>query len=131
MEKLLEVKDLEVSFKTYAGEVKAVRGVNFDLYKGDTKVWSQPGIGNTGRYEMTIPTDVKPGDGYRFKISDSKNKDDVVYTGTFTIKRKIPLLLKAVPILVAGGAAVFLMKGEEATPEIGDAPCPGGGSECN
>ncbi|MEH7239265.1 ABC transporter ATP-binding protein [Bacillus sp. JJ1562] len=36
MEKLLEVKDLEVAFQTYAGEVKAVRGVNFDLYKGET-----------------------------------------------------------------------------------------------
>lgn len=36
MEKLLEVKDLEVSFQTYGGQVKAVRGVNFDLYKGET-----------------------------------------------------------------------------------------------
>ncbi|MBA4536448.1 ABC transporter ATP-binding protein [Bacillus aquiflavi] len=36
MEKLLEVKDLEVSFQTYGGEVKAVRGVSFDLYKGET-----------------------------------------------------------------------------------------------
>ncbi|MFT4412496.1 ABC transporter ATP-binding protein [Fredinandcohnia humi] len=36
MEKLLEVKDLEVSFQTYAGVVKAVRGVNFDVYKGET-----------------------------------------------------------------------------------------------
>lgn len=36
MEKILEVKDLEVSFQTYGGEVKAVRGVNFDLYKGET-----------------------------------------------------------------------------------------------
>lgn len=36
MEKLLEVKDLEVSFKTYAGEIKAVRGVSFDVNKGET-----------------------------------------------------------------------------------------------
>lgn len=36
MEKLLEVKNLEVSFRTYAGTVQAVRGVSFDLYKGET-----------------------------------------------------------------------------------------------
>lgn len=34
--KLLEVKNLEISFRTYAGEVHAVRGVSFDLYKGET-----------------------------------------------------------------------------------------------
>ncbi len=32
---MLEVKDLEVSFSTYAGEVQAVRGVSFDLHKGE------------------------------------------------------------------------------------------------
>lgn len=36
MEKILEVKDLRVSFNTYAGEVKAVRGISFDLAKGET-----------------------------------------------------------------------------------------------
>jgi oligopeptide transport system ATP-binding protein len=36
MEKLLEVKNLEVSFQTYGGEVQAVRDVSFDLYKGET-----------------------------------------------------------------------------------------------
>ncbi len=35
-EKILQVKDLTVSFNTYAGKVQAVRGVNFDLYKGET-----------------------------------------------------------------------------------------------
>ena len=33
MEKILEVKDLQVSFHTYAGEVQAIRGVNFDYKK--------------------------------------------------------------------------------------------------
>ena len=33
---ILEVKDLHVSFKSYAGYVRAVRGVNFTLHKGET-----------------------------------------------------------------------------------------------
>lgn len=36
MEKILEVKNMHVSFQTYGGEVQAVRGVTFDLYKGET-----------------------------------------------------------------------------------------------
>jgi len=35
MSRLLEVKDLEVSFDTYAGEVKAVRGISFHLDGGE------------------------------------------------------------------------------------------------
>ena len=34
-EKLLEVKDLVVSFFTYAGEVKAVRGISYTVRKGE------------------------------------------------------------------------------------------------
>jgi len=36
VEKILDVKNLQVSFDTYAGEVKAVRGVSFHLNKGET-----------------------------------------------------------------------------------------------
>lgn len=35
-EKVLEVQDLRISFKTPNGLVRAVRGVSFDLYKGET-----------------------------------------------------------------------------------------------
>jgi oligopeptide/dipeptide ABC transporter ATP-binding protein len=34
--KILEVKDLRISFKTMNGTVKAVRGINFSLYRGRT-----------------------------------------------------------------------------------------------
>lgn len=47
-EKLLEVKDLEVSFKTYAGLVKAVRGVSFHVNKGETlALVGESGCGKT------------------------------------------------------------------------------------
>ena len=32
----LTVEDLHVSFKTFGGEVQALRGVSFELYKGET-----------------------------------------------------------------------------------------------
>lgn len=47
-EKLLEVKDLEVSFKTYAGLVKAVRGISFHVNKGETlALVGESGCGKT------------------------------------------------------------------------------------
>ena len=36
MENILEVKDLNISFHTFSGEVQAIRGVNFELKKGET-----------------------------------------------------------------------------------------------
>ncbi len=47
-EKLLEVKNLEVSFKTYAGIVKAVRGTSFHVNKGETlALVGESGCGKT------------------------------------------------------------------------------------
>ncbi len=36
MKKLLEVKNLSISFRTFGGEVQAVRDVNFELHEGET-----------------------------------------------------------------------------------------------
>ncbi|MED3878412.1 ABC transporter ATP-binding protein [Priestia megaterium] len=36
MEKMIQIKDLHVQFSTYGGRVQAVRGVSFDLHKGET-----------------------------------------------------------------------------------------------
>ncbi|MEH6941386.1 ABC transporter ATP-binding protein [Bacillus sp. JJ722] len=36
MDTLLEVKDLRIDFRTYGGEVQAVRGVNFEVRAGET-----------------------------------------------------------------------------------------------
>ncbi|MFS0903884.1 ABC transporter ATP-binding protein [Priestia aryabhattai] len=36
MEKIIQIKNLHVQFSTYGGQVQAVRGVSFDLRKGET-----------------------------------------------------------------------------------------------
>ncbi|QOR36091.1 ABC transporter ATP-binding protein [Clostridium sp. 'deep sea'] len=48
MNKILEVKDLRISFNTYAGEIRAVRGVGFDLKKRETLAFvGESGCGKT------------------------------------------------------------------------------------
>src|SRR5699024_326347 len=36
MKKILEVADLNISLHTFAGEVQAIGGVDFDFYEGET-----------------------------------------------------------------------------------------------
>lgn len=48
MEKILHVENLQVSFNTYAGEVRAVRGIDFDLAEGETLAFvGESGCGKT------------------------------------------------------------------------------------
>src|SRR3712207_3552712 len=47
-ENILRVKDLRISFSTYAGEVQAVRGTSFELRRGETlAIVGESGSGKT------------------------------------------------------------------------------------
>jgi len=82
--------------------------LNFDLMKGDQKVMSFPNIANVGHHAFEFPTYVKPGKNYHLKISDSKNKEEEVKTTAFRIKRKIPLVVKALPVIALGVGVYFI-----------------------
>jgi hypothetical protein len=87
--------------------------LNFDLYHKDEKIATFPNIANVGHYTLILPSNVRPGQHYRIRISDSKNKDEVVFTEEFGVRRKIPLALKAVPVLFIAGALYFLMGSDD------------------
>ena len=57
-EKILEVKNLSVSFNTYAGEVKALRDISFHVNKGETlAIVGESGSGKSVTVQTVIEAD--------------------------------------------------------------------------
>lgn len=96
--------------------------LNFDLYRNEEKITSFPNLANVGHHELELPTHIKPGKNYRFRISDVKNKDEVVYTDTFKVKRKIPLVMKVIPGLMIGSVIYLLLNQSTEDADIPEAP---------
>ncbi len=85
MKKVLEVKNLRVSYHTYAGEVQSVRGVDFYLNKGETlAIVGESGCGKTVTAKslmkliQTPPGEIKEGSEILFNgknILDMSKKE--------------------------------------------------------
>ncbi|GFN35168.1 ABC transporter ATP-binding protein [Tepidimicrobium xylanilyticum] len=89
MEKILEVRNLNVSFHTYAGEVKAVRGVSFDLNRGESlAIVGESGCGKTVTAKSIMrllkepPTEIKEG-------------SQIIFNGTEDVTRMSKKRLKS------------------------------------
>ena len=95
--------------------------INIELYKGSERVGGEVNHPNNGSFTMFVPSQAKPGKDYRLKISDTKNGSDVIYTGYFKVTPKIPLLVKALPVLIIGGAIAVLAGGKKSTTEGSEA----------
>jgi hypothetical protein len=99
--------------------------LNFDLYKGTKKITTYPNIANVGHHTIKFEK-VKPGKNYTLKISDSKNKDDVVYSAPFKIRAKVSLLVKLIPLAGAGYFISTLLNPDPDNDDIVDPPTPTG-----
>lgn len=84
--------------------------LNFSLFnKDDELVTVIPNVANSGNYDITLPKTVKPGGGYYFIVADSKNKDQMMKTSSFVVKRKVKLVYKILPVLLVGGVVYLLL----------------------
>ena len=100
--------------------------LSFELYRGEQLIRTFEERPNTGNTKLVIPTGVKPGNNYRFRISDSKNRDEVVYSHPFEVKRKIPLGLKlGLSFALGVGAGILYQKLTEPEYQIPDPMLPG------
>ncbi len=98
--------------------------MNFDLYRGKDKVWTQPDVANSGKLKLTIPKNIKPGKKYLFRISDAKDPDEVIFTNTFSVTREIPQGLKVGAALLVAGGIYFILQQFHTVPTIPDPPYP-------
>lgn len=133
--------DTQKSYKrgnTYDITWKAggTNAIHIELYKGSQRINGELNHPNNGAFSMSFPSGLKPGKDYRIKITDSKNAEDIVYTGYFKVTPKIPVVLKVVGVAVIVGAVAVLAGGSkgggtggstDTTPTaIADPPLPGG-----
>lgn len=88
--------------------------VHIELFRENSRMQGELNHPNNGSYTVNFSSDLKPGSGYKLKITDSKRPDDFIYTIDFKVKRKIPLLLKVIPIFAGGYlVATQLTSGED------------------
>jgi hypothetical protein len=100
--------------------------VNIELYKGQDRILAENNVPNVGKYDWHIPGSTKKGADYRLKFTNSKDRNDVVYSKEFTIKPKVPFLIKVLGVAVVGGAIIAASGGDSGGPETPvEEPLPG------
>ncbi|HTH55205.1 MAG TPA: hypothetical protein VL728_04120 [Cyclobacteriaceae bacterium] len=91
--------------------------LNFELLQNDKVVTSFPNIANVGHHGLKFPAHVRVGENYRLRVSDTKNSDEVVYTGIFSIRRRIPLVFKfAAGAIISTG--IFALSSKNTEPDL-------------
>lgn len=70
---------------------------------------------NTQKFSWSIPISIKPGDNYVVRVSKVESGEIISMTQPFIIKRKIPLLLKVIPIAAIGAVFVVVATGSDSS----------------
>lgn len=85
--------------------------VTIELLKGDQPVQTQNNQSNNGTYSFHIAPQAPVGKDYTIRITDTKDSENVVRSQPFAVTRKVPLLLKVLPIVAVGGVVAVLAGG--------------------
>jgi hypothetical protein len=103
--------------------------VDIELYNGQSRVGGDRNVPNTGKYEYAIPGSVKPGKDYKLKFTNTRNRDEFVYSAVFRITPRIPFVVKVGGALVVLGGVAFIAGaggdgggGTEKTPTLAGHP---------
>lgn len=84
--------------------------VNIELFNADgERLWGENNVANVGKFDWFIPGNIKKGNDYRLKFTNTRDRNDVVYSPSFVIRPKVPLLVKvAAATLVLGASGILI-----------------------
>ncbi|MFZ6010094.1 MAG: Ser-Thr-rich GPI-anchored membrane family protein [Bacteroidota bacterium] len=94
--------------------------IDIDLYEGQNRIHSDRNIPNTGKYEYAVPGSVKPGNDYRLKFTNTRNRDEYIFSPAFRIVPRIPFALKAGALLVVVGGTAAVVSGAGGSKDPGN-----------
>ena len=90
--------------------------INIELFNAaGERIWGENNIANVGKFDWYVPGNIKKGNNYKLKFTNAKDRNDVVYSQAFTIKPKIPLLLKVAGVAVLAAGVEFVLATKSAT----------------
>lgn len=93
--------------------------VKLELFQNGKKIKliSERALGN--RLDWIIPVQTDIGDDYTIKLTNLNNPSNAAYSQKFEIKRKVPLLLKVIPLAGIAALGYIVVSGsDESQPEI-------------
>lgn len=89
---------------------------NLGLYKSGVKISTiKSGFSNKTAI-WQVPSDSKPGSDYTMKVEVENNMEQSAFTKEFKIKRKIPIVVKVLPLVIAGGVFAVISGGGSSEP---------------
>jgi len=84
--------------------------LNIELFNAaGERIWGENNVANVGKFDWYLEGNVKKGSNYKLKFTNAKDRNDVVYSPGFTVKRKIPLLVKVGGVVAVAAAVKLVM----------------------
>ena len=81
------------------------------MQRNGQSITTTDAVNNSGKLEFNFPKNLKVGDGYQIKVANTTNANEQAISKQFKIKRKIPLVVKLLPIAILGGVAAAVLGG--------------------
>ncbi|RMG60464.1 MAG: hypothetical protein D6722_20890 [Bacteroidetes bacterium] len=102
-------RDKPYTFKWFGGN-STLDSLQLDLYQYDKLIGPVAQVGQKGQYTWKVPAGLKPGEGYRIKLTGTELSGLEAFSPDFAVIRKVPMyILIGAPAAFVTGLGTFLL----------------------